>query len=335
MRNLVTIIIVTIILAGCGAPAPQAIDTFSRIVSVPGTYSTIGAAVNAAGDGWTINIQPGTYNERIVLSKSGVTLQAAAPGVQTKSIRVTGSNNVIRGFRIKDPASDWGLRSEGNNNLFENNEISNTKQDGVWFFGSGNIFRGNYIHDILDPSAAGTNGGDPHVDCFQSWDWSWNTENVVIENNICDHTRASLSNQIIMLSGSKTKNLTIRNNRFIMHDTGYSPVALYGGVGVTVENNYICNTTGKGQHAIYISGASGVIATGNTWAGYSSLLYGKPAAQSGNIKGALPCVIFPDASPTPTLTPAPASPTPQPSRTPECHYFESIKRDVCIPPENH
>ena len=315
VKNTISLILVVVFLSACAGEAAQK-SVLPVVVTVPGNYATIGAAINAAQPGWQINVQAGTYNERITLPKSGVTLQAVG-AVNTKSIRVTGSNNVIRGFIIKDPDSDWGLRSEGNGNLFENNEISNTKQDGVWFFGSDNVFRGNYIHDILDPSQTGANNGDPHVDCFQSWDWNWATENVVIENNICDHTRDSLSNQIIMLSGAKTKNLTIRNNRFIMHDAGYSPIALWGGVGVTVENNYICNTTGKGNHAIYIGGASGVTVTGNTWAGYGSLYSGAVTAQSENVKGALPCVVFPasatdtpqPASPTPTYTPLPASPT--------------------------
>ena len=107
-------------------------------------------------------------------------------------------NNVVRGFTITDATANNGIEVNGNFNLFENNEIYKTKQDGIWFFGHDNTFRGNYIHDILDPSIANQFPTyDEHADCFQTWDWSWDTYNVLFENNICDHTRAEGSNQIL------------------------------------------------------------------------------------------------------------------------------------------
>jgi hypothetical protein len=235
----------------------------------------------------------GWYN----LARSGVTLKADGYAV-TRAIEVPGSNNVVRGFIITDPDSEAGIRIYGNNNLIENNEIFHMKQDGIWFFGSYNIFRGNYIHDILAPSIT----GDPHADCFQTFNWNWDTVGNVFENNICDHNRTSGSNQIFMIGGSRISDTTIRNNRFIMHDAGYSPVALWGGSIFHIENNYICNTTGRGDEAVYISGGSNVTIIGNEYTGYTNLKRGT-ALTSDNVRGLLPCVVLSDAKPIPpTLT---------------------------------
>jgi parallel beta-helix repeat protein len=278
---------------------------------------SIQSAVDSAVSGDVITVNSGTYTGRVEVTKSNIQLLANGKVIIKGAIYVPGSSNTVRGFEITDPTENAGIRTMGNNNLIESNEIHNTMQDGVWFFGSGNTFRNNYIHDILDPSAANTNSGDPHVDCFQTWDWSWDTYNVLFEGNICDHTRSSLSNQIVMLSGS-AHDLTFRNNRFIMHDSGYSPLALYGGTNFKLENNYFCNTTNGGSSAVYLSGSSNVTLSGNSYAGYSSFVSGGGiTSQTGTTKGSLPCVVNPSTTPTSTPTPTPTpSPTPTPTPTP-------------------
>jgi hypothetical protein len=175
--------------------------------------------------------------------------------VITKAIEVTGNKNIVRGFTITDPSANAGITVKGNYNLFEKNEIYHTGQDGVWFFGHDNTFRGNHIHDILAPSTS----GDPHADCFQSWGWNWDTYNVIFEKNICNHNRTSGSNQIVMLArntAAQVRDITFRNNVFIMHDTGYSPLNIsrdtdQGEIsGIQVINNTFYNTTGAGNDAV-------------------------------------------------------------------------------------
>ena len=287
MKRLLIFTILLILLTSC-VPTQRA--------ALPTETLSIQGRVNAASSGDVINVTAGTYNERITVSKNGISLIAIGK-VNTKQIYVTGNNNIVRGFTITDATADSGIRVTGNGNLFENNEVSNTMQDGVWFWGYDNTFRGNYIHDILDPSAAGTNNGDPHVDCFQTWDWNWDTYNVLFENNICEHTRAEGSNQIFMVSGSRARDNIIRGNRLIMHDAGYSPVALYGGTW-TLENNYICNTTGAGSVAVYGTDETRTKATNNTYIGYSSFGVGG----TNNVKGNLPCVVGTSITPTATFT---------------------------------
>lgn len=257
---------------------------------------SIQSAVNAAASGETITVQPGSYNEKINLSKSNITLKASGK-VNTKAISVTGNGNTVFGFTISDAAADAGITVKANNNLFENNEIFHTGQDGIWFFGTGNTFRGNYIHDILDPSI----GGDPHVDCFQSWGWNWDTYNVLFENNICDHTRSTGSNQIVQLARNtqvEVRDITFRNNNFIMHDAGYSPLNLSRDAdqlplsNIIVAGNTFCNTTGSGQDAIRIRGVTHVEMVNNTYTGYTNLVNnsgGTDIINTGNVRGSLPC----------------------------------------------
>ncbi|HLO14019.1 MAG TPA: DUF1565 domain-containing protein, partial [Anaerolineales bacterium] len=169
----------------------------------PGTqtqpWKTIQKAVDTVPPGSTVIVKAGTYDQRVAIKRSILSLVADGK-VTTKAIDVTGDNNIVRGFTFTDPSANAGIMVKGNNNLFEKNEIYHTAQDGIWFFGHDNTFRGNYIHDILDPSI----GGDPHVDCFQSWGWNWDTYNVLFEKNVCNHTRTSGSNQIVMLARNTT-----------------------------------------------------------------------------------------------------------------------------------
>ena len=192
---------------------PQKINAATITVS-PG--QSIQTALNNANSGDTVLVQAGTYPGRLSLKKPSVKLVAQGKVLINGAIYVQSDNSTVQGFTISSPTEEAGIRTEANNNLIENNEIYHMKQDGIWFFGSNNVFRGNYIHDILAPGFS----GDPHADCFQTWDWNWDTQNVVFENNFCNHTRSSGSNQIFMVEGDRLKNLTIKNNRLIMHDAG-------------------------------------------------------------------------------------------------------------------
>lgn len=259
----------------------------------PGTQSqpwkTIRKATNTLGSGDTATILSGIYNEGVIVSSSGITLQASGK-VITKVVYVTGSFNTIKGFTITDPLNNAGIEVNGNNNLFEGNEIYHTKQDGIWFFGSNNTFRGNYIHDILDLSIS----GDPHVDCFQTWGWNWGATNILFEKNICDHTRSSGSNQICMVerqTAYPVGNITFRNNIFIMHDGGYSPLNFHRKVGqseingIYVYNNTFYNTTGLGEEAVYMTDITDGQIINNVSIGFRAiaLVTGGTVAKNNNV----------------------------------------------------
>lgn len=273
---------------------------------------SIQSAVSAAGPGDTIVVDAGTYNERVSINKTNITLRAGGK-VNTKAVTVTGSGNTVSGLTISDAGANAGITVKGNNNLFENNEIFHTGQDGVWFFGSGNTFRGNSIHDILDPTIS----GDPHVDCFQTWGWNWDTYNVLFENNTCDHTRSTGSNQIVMLSrstASQVRDITFRNNLFIMHDAGYSPVNLVRKAGqgeisgLRVVDNTIVNTTGAGQDAVRMLDITNGTIQGNQVYGYKNVsdVTGGSVTQSAN-------ALFPISQYKPGTTTSPPLTPPTPT----------------------
>jgi len=305
MKRTIALALVLLFLFGCASPATR---DLALSANVPSTlYPTIQKCV----DNTTVCNVTGNFSEVVRLNKSNVTLTAIGAVKLNGAILIYGDNNTVQGFTITDKQSKAGIRIYGDNNTVENNEIYDTLEDGIWFWGTDNIIRGNYMHDLFDDRNYPT--VDNHVDCMMSWDWSgdWTpATNTLIENNICDHTRAQGSNQSIIITGTKTTNTTFRGNRFIMHDAGYSPLALYGGTGYTIENNYLCNTTGKGSQAVWIEGGKNIVLKNNTWAGYSALNNGI-ATIEGNIKSATPCNVF--GNPTPTQSPTPpASPTPKP-----------------------
>src|SRR5262245_61304893 len=59
------------------APASGVVE----VIHVPSDYATIQAAVNAASEGAIIQVAAGTYNENVLISKSGLRLHAAAGAV--------------------------------------------------------------------------------------------------------------------------------------------------------------------------------------------------------------------------------------------------------------
>ena len=135
------------------------------------------------------------------------------------------ANCLVRNNRLYHNAK-VGIEIYGRDHVVEGNEVWRTIQyhpdwkdppnsvdaDGVRFFGSGHILRGNYIHDILfsDPENV-----DPHIDCFQTWGDSYReaAHDVLIEKNVCDNIQAQARGMVgqgLMLHNAS--NLTIRNN---------------------------------------------------------------------------------------------------------------------------
>lgn len=139
------------------------------------------------------------------------------------------SDCLIRGNRIYRNGHH-GIEVDGKNHLIENNEIWGTIQyhpnwinppltadaDGIRFFGSGHVFRGNYIHDILLSDPYNIN---PHIDAFQTWDSSVGLEvanHIIFEKNIISLRERSAGWQL----GGATHDLIIRNNIVEVYDAG-------------------------------------------------------------------------------------------------------------------
>ena len=175
---------------------------------------------NADQDGWGVYVK-GSHclieNNYIYYATRGGILLYADQGSYNNTVDNTVRNNVL--YRN----SQVGVQVQGNNSLIEGNEVSHSLQyhpswvnppdwvdaDGMRFFGSGHIFRGNYIHDITmdDPE-----NHDPHIDGFQTFDnsgWTVGTNCIFEQNlvNILDN-----GSEAFMTEGSS--GLIIRNNIF-------------------------------------------------------------------------------------------------------------------------
>lgn len=144
--------------------------------------------------------------------------------------------------------SQWGINVNGRNHLIEGNEITGSIQyhpkwnlppswvdaDGIRFFGSGHIFRSNYIHDIKYGVPENV---DPHIDCFQTWK-DKNHEvatNILFEGNVCVNQTAQTpreQGQGFMIEGGADR-IMIRNNLLVT----YRGINLNNASNVSIYNN--------------------------------------------------------------------------------------------------
>jgi hypothetical protein len=163
------------------------------------------------------------------------------------------NNCIIRNNKLNRNGMN-GISVMGRDNLIEGNEIWDTIQhhpnhagnenwldaDGMHFFGSGHVFRKNYIHNITLGAPWNV---DPHTDCWQHWsaDGFEDASNILFEQNYCDITTASYHGQGWMIepgsSGYRPSNLTMRNNIV----KAFSVVNAIGVDGIKIIGNTFLN----------------------------------------------------------------------------------------------
>jgi hypothetical protein len=182
------------------------------------TYDSTSYSINGAGiyvDGKYCNIENNYIHYAVW---NGVVLSSTSESCVVR-------NNKL--YRNGQNGADIG----GKNHLVEGNEVWDTIQyhpsilnpptwldaNGMVFFGSGHIFRKNYIHDIKFDPVYNIN---PHIDCFQTWgDANHITaSNILFEQNLCDNIQAQSQNEVgqgFMIekdAGDNPTNITIKNN---------------------------------------------------------------------------------------------------------------------------
>lgn len=102
-------------------------------------FKTIQRSINFLSSGDTCIVQPGSYTSRVVINKSGqqnsyITFIANGSGVVTRGFTINEANYIqIIGFEITDIPSSWNWNDK----------------HGVTIFGSHNIVKNNYMHDIF------------------------------------------------------------------------------------------------------------------------------------------------------------------------------------------
>ena len=178
---------------------------------------------NAWGDGQGIFVQANycVVEDNYVhyATRGGILLYAEPWEWGSRTGCVVRNNRVYRNGLV-------GIEVHGRSQVVEGNEIWGTIQyhpswtpapayadaDGVRFFGSGHVFRGNYIHDISYDDPENVN---PHIDCFQTWggDYQEAGRDTVFERNWCEVLESQTayeSGTAFMLAG--TSGLIIRSN---------------------------------------------------------------------------------------------------------------------------
>ena len=181
---------VTIDNGGSEPPPPP-----SGAIRVPQDYSTIQKAVDAAGDGDTILVGPGTYAGGIVISGKSVTLTSlyqvsGDPSLVDRTIiqggdpaiRIDNSapNTTIAGFHFVDGRKSVAFFAQGGRCL--DNFFDQPGDDAISFENVGGVARGNTV----------IGAGDDGVDVDAA------TANVLLENNVirlCDDDGIEIRNQ--------------------------------------------------------------------------------------------------------------------------------------------
>jgi nitrous oxidase accessory protein NosD len=257
-----TILVVAAVVAGLaiGQGASAAV-----VWHVPGDFSTIQAALNAAADGDEIQVSPGTYRENLTITKDVLLRSTGGPGltvvdgggagrVVTISEGVSASSATLEGFTIRGGAGAW----EGG---------------GVSLASASAVIRGNIIEDnrACDGAGIAMVGGAPRV-----------------EANIIRHnSRSGCSGGIggggilLRMAGSAVVvGNTIENNAI-----GSGPgggLSLNAAGTPRIEGNIIrFNTASTGGGGVYVQNASDADLIQN-------LVYGNTAAYGGGIDWRVP-----------------------------------------------
>jgi parallel beta-helix repeat protein len=132
------------------------------ILSVPGSYATIQQAINAATDGDSINVSPGTYNENVLVNKA---ISLVGAGADTTiidgqnidiTVRVSASNVSISGFSITNGYNEsLHIAPTAFSCNIHDNTVSFGREYGISLFGGNHQVYGNLVHDIGDNNGFG------------------------------------------------------------------------------------------------------------------------------------------------------------------------------------
>jgi parallel beta-helix repeat protein len=262
---------------GCSRPRvdPHAdLPAPNRVLVVPDQYSTIQAAVTAAGVGDRILVRPDIYTGTVVIT--GATknnLQIIADDGQGQVIlrgnhtqQTTGTckfaveplcperagfflrdvtGTIIRGFTVTDfgvgPMSGLGegfLLVNAHRNRIEQNVVTRTDMMGVTLFNSSqNVVTRNSFHgnDPDEPMRVGTGCG-VHIQTSAALSAGVSEQNVIRQNVIYGNPFAA-----VMLHGAGSGNQIVDNE---LRDGGAWGVTNRNTSGTLIENNRITNHVG-------------------------------------------------------------------------------------------
>ncbi len=164
-------LVLSLSLAAVIVPASPAMAATTRYVNPDGScggnipcYTTIQAAVDAAGSGDTIVVAAGTYNENVIVSVANLTLRGANEGKSAGANPETrGSESIIIG----------SITIQSNNVVIDGFRINSTGSSGIYINGgtSGHTISNNVVYGPgIGVSARGI-------------EFSSSTSNIVVSDN--------------------------------------------------------------------------------------------------------------------------------------------------------
>ena len=326
--------------------SPVGSDTNSCTAAEP--CATFSRALSLAAAGDTIIAQAGTYNEALIINKSGITVEGiqATITASPQGIRVeeTAQNVTIRGFTVTGSVSH-GIYVKGQNvtvennviyhNVLENGSISNgaiTCYDTAWgsaikvgLGGSNVTIRGNTVYNNCGEGIATTRGSNILIENNTVYDnksvniYVDNSFNVQVLNNTIYCAAVfpkgvALGEEFYDGWGAQLHDVTVSGNSVTNCQTGI--MAFSSDVGgtltnVTISNNNLPSAQKRGL-SLDNSANSNVLVSNNIH--FNDIWVRSPAGVTltGNTKVGSTTTSTPTATATATTT---ATSTPAPTNT--------------------
>lgn len=265
--------------------AYEFLASYGGVLRVPDDFDTIQEAVDAATEGDTVLVSPGTYFEHIVWDGVPIYLKGAAGAGATvidgsgvgRPITVSGVSDTlfgIKGFTIRGGYADMGagIYMSGATIRIHDCEIVDNQavEGGGVYLADGSSAR-LYENRIADNRAQSGDGGGIYV------------SNSVprIFNNLLIANSADLSGGALYIDGCSP---IVRNNLFWMNGAGFEGGAILctGGGSAAIKYNIIGQTIcGYGVYGCL--GNNPQIAYNDFWENYPGDTGGSAEMNSGNI----------------------------------------------------
>jgi len=263
------------------------------VIRVTGDQPTIQAAINAAGNGDTVLVSPGTYNENINFLGKAITVKSSkGPSVTTIAnnkggVTVTFNNNegrgsVLEGFTITGGVLTFGIYIGSSPTILNNRITGNHSCDGAGIsvnWGSPIIKGNNIFKNYHDQCSGGQGGagiavsgqgaaqiignliyGNDGGNGFAGGGISlWAAGAPVVMNNIIENNTIAAQGGGLGIAAC-CENPVIAQNVFIGNSSADGG-AIYSfpnsGAPVFVNNSFLNNKSATGNSAFYTNSSDG------------------------------------------------------------------------------